>query len=48
LGKNDLGLIIVQDRISFAAVKRDKYKDVLQHIQNEKIKGKKLKIEVAM
>ena len=48
LGKNDLGLIIVQDRISFAAVKRDKHKDVLKHIRNEKIKGKKLKIEVAM
>lgn len=48
LGKNDLGLIIVQDRISFAAVKRDKYKAVLKQIQNEKIKGKKLKIEVAM
>ena len=48
LGKNELGLIIVQDRISFAAVKRDKHKEVLKHIRNEKIKGKKLKIEVAM
>lgn len=48
LGKDELGLIIVQDRISFAAVKRDKHKDVLKHIRNEKIKGKKLKIEVAM
>ena len=48
LGKGELGLIIVQDRISFAAVKRDKHKDVLKHIRNEKIKGKKLKIEVAM
>ena len=48
LGKEELGLIIVQDRISFAAVKRDKHKDVLKHIRNEKIKGKKLKIEVAM
>lgn len=48
LNKEELGLVIVQDRISFAAVKRDKYSDVLKRIRNEKIKGKKLKIEVAM
>ena len=48
LNNEELGLVIVQDRVSFAAVKRDKYSDVLSRIQNEKIKGKKLKIEVAM
>ena len=47
LEKFDLGLIIVQDFSSFAAVKRNKISTLLQDIQNEKVKGKKLKIEIA-
>jgi superfamily II DNA/RNA helicase len=47
LEKFDLGLIIVQDFSSFASVKRNKVSQLLQDIQNEKVKGKKLKIEIA-
>lgn len=47
LEKFDLGLIIVQDFSSYAAVKRNKISKLLQDIQNEKVKGKKLKIEIA-
>jgi ATP-dependent RNA helicase DeaD len=47
LEKDDLGLIEVKDFISFAAVKSKKVKDLLQNIRDEKMKGKKYKIEVA-
>jgi ATP-dependent RNA helicase DeaD len=47
LEKGDLGLIEVKDFISFAAVKYNKVKDLLHHIRDEKMKGKKYKIEVA-
>ncbi|GIZ09415.1 DEAD/DEAH box helicase [Flavobacterium sp. UMI-01] len=47
LEKNDLGLIEVKDFISFAAVKYGKVKDLLYNIKDEKMKGKKYKIEVA-
>lgn len=47
LEKGDLGLIEVKDHISFAAVKRTKYKSMLAKIQDEKMKGKKYKIELA-
>ncbi len=47
LEKFDLGLIIVQDFSSYASVKRNKVSQLLQDIQNEKVKGKKLKIEIA-
>ena len=47
LEKGDLGLIEVKDFISFAAVKSKKVKDLLHAIRNEKMKGKKFKIEVA-
>ena len=47
LEKGDLGLIEVKDFISFAAVKSAKVKDLLQNIRDEKMKGKKFKIEVA-
>lgn len=47
LQKFDLGLIVVQDFSSYAAVKRNKISQLLQDIQNEKVKGKKLKIEIA-
>jgi len=47
LEKGDLGLIEVKDFISFAAVKFNKVKDLLNNIRDEKMKGKKFKIEVA-
>lgn len=47
LEKADLGLIEVKDFISFAAVKFGKVKDLLQAIKDEKMKGKKFKIEIA-
>ncbi|ADB39341.1 DEAD/DEAH box helicase [Spirosoma linguale] len=47
LEKGDLGRIDVQDFISFAAVKQDKVKGLLAKISQEKMKGKKYKIEVA-
>ncbi len=47
LEKGDLGLIEVKDYLSFAAVKRTKFKTLLEKIKEEKMKGKKYKIEVA-
>jgi superfamily II DNA/RNA helicase len=47
LEKGDLGLIEVKDFVSFAAVKAKKVKDLLNAIRDEKMKGKKFKIEVA-
>lgn len=47
LEKGDLGLIEVKDFISFAAVKSNKVKEFLSNIRDEKMKGKKFKIEVA-
>jgi ATP-dependent RNA helicase DeaD len=47
LEKGDLGLIEVKDFISFAAVKFNKVKDLLSNVKEEKMKGKKFKIEVA-
>ncbi len=47
LEKGDLGLIEVKDFISFAAVKFNKVQDLLKNIRDEKMKGKKFKIEIA-
>lgn len=47
LEKGDLGLIEVKDFVSFAAVKSNKVMDLLKNIREEKMKGKKYKIEVA-
>lgn len=47
LEKGDLGLIEVKDFVSFAAVKFKKVNELLQNIRDEKMKGKKFKIEVA-
>ncbi|WP_395052521.1 DEAD/DEAH box helicase [Flavobacterium sp.] len=47
LEKGDLGLIEVKDFISFAAVKFNKVTPLLANIREEKMKGKKFKIEVA-
>ncbi|HEU4497466.1 MAG TPA: DEAD/DEAH box helicase [Flavobacterium sp.] len=47
LEKGDLGLVEVKDFISFAAVKSNRVKHLLENIKDEKMKGKKFKIEVA-
>ena len=47
LDKQDLGLIEVKDNISFAAVSKSKVKAMLTLIKEEKMKGKKFKIEIA-
>lgn len=47
LQKDELGLIEVQDFASYAAVKQDKAVRVLYLLKNEKIKNKKIKIEVS-
>ncbi|MCO4815384.1 MAG: DbpA RNA binding domain-containing protein, partial [Flavobacteriales bacterium] len=47
LKKDEIGLITVQDRSSFVAVKRDQAQSLLIRIKNEKVKGKKLKIDIA-
>lgn len=47
LDKSDIGLIEVKDFTSYVAVKRIKAKQLLQKLQSEKIKGKKLKIAIA-
>ena len=47
LEKGDLGLIEVRDFISFAAVKSKKVTELLKLIRDEKMKGKKFKIEIA-
>ena len=47
LKKDEVGLIEVKDFFSYVAIKRTKIKEVLKKINNEKIKGKKAKIELA-
>ena len=47
LEKSDVGLIEVKDFITFVAVKYSKTTALLQTIKDEKIKGKKYKIEIA-
>lgn len=47
LDKSDLGLIEVKDFISFVAVRSSVVKTLLVNIKDEKMKGKKYKIEVA-
>ncbi|ETZ20480.1 DEAD/DEAH box helicase [Pedobacter sp. V48] len=48
LQKEDVGLIEVKDQSSYVAVKRTMVNRILKSLANEKIKGKKVKIEVAM
>jgi superfamily II DNA/RNA helicase len=47
LKKEDVGLIEVKDFFSFVAVRRSQASHTLQLIKNEKIKGKKVKIDIA-
>ena len=48
LDQEDIGIITVLDRSSYVAVNRSKTKNLLNKINKEKIKGKKLKIEIAL
>lgn len=48
LQKEDVGLIEVKDQVSYVAVKRKLVGKVLTKLANERIKNKKVKIEVAM
>ncbi len=45
--KDDIGLIEVKDTTSYVAVSRKKVNAVLKKLANEKLKGKKVKMEVA-
>ncbi len=47
LKQEDIGLIEVKDFFSFVAIRKSKMGHALQLIKNEKIKNKKVKIEVA-
>ena len=47
LQKEDIGKIEILDFMSFVAIKKDKIKQVLQKVTEEKMKGKKYKINVA-
>jgi superfamily II DNA/RNA helicase len=47
LAKEDLGLIEVLDHSSYAAVKRNRIERVVEILKSEKIKGKKIKIEIS-
>lgn len=47
LSKNDLGLIEVKDFASFVAVRKEQTKSLLKKLANQKMKGKKYKIELA-
>lgn len=47
LKKEDIGLIEVKDFFSFVAIRKSRASQTLQLIKNEKIKNKKVKIDVA-
>lgn len=47
LQKEDLGLIEVKDTTSYVAISRTKVRDLLKKLSTEKLKGKKVKMEVA-
>lgn len=48
LQKDEVGLIEVKDQSSYVAVKRNRVAGILAMLANEKIKNKKVKIEIAM
>lgn len=47
LKKDEIGQVDVKDHYAYAAVAREKAKQVLKLVQNEKIKGVKALIELA-
>jgi ATP-independent RNA helicase DbpA len=48
LNKDELGLIEVLDKSAYAAVKRNKIKEVVDLVREEKIKGRKIKMSVSV
>jgi hypothetical protein len=48
LKKDDIGLIEVKDYYAFAAVRKNKINETLRLIKDHKLKGKKVKVDVAM
>jgi superfamily II DNA/RNA helicase len=47
LDKEDVGLIEVLDNSAYAAVKRNRIERTVQLVKNEKIKGRKIKIDIS-
>ncbi len=47
IDKADIGMIQVNDHQSFVAVRTEKVRLLIENVQSEKLKGKKLKIEIA-
>jgi superfamily II DNA/RNA helicase len=47
LEKDDIGLIEVKDTTSYVAINRKKTVELLKKLANEKLKGKKVKMEIA-
>ena len=47
LEKDDIGLIEVKDTTSYVAVNRQKMVALLKTLENQRLKNKKLKIEIA-
>ncbi|WP_066632429.1 DEAD/DEAH box helicase [Labilibacter marinus] len=47
LKKDELGLIDVLDHSAFVAVQRNKVKQLIDELKNERIKGKKLRIQIS-
>ena len=47
LKKDDIGLIDVKDFFAYVAIRKSKASHTLQQVKNEKIKNKKVKIEIA-
>jgi hypothetical protein len=47
LKKDDIGLIEVKDFFSFVAVRKNRVSNLLQMIKDERIKNKKVKIDLA-
>jgi ATP-independent RNA helicase DbpA len=47
LKKDDIGLIEVKDFFSFVAIRKSKASNTLQLVKNEKIKNKKVRIDIA-
>ncbi len=48
LKKDDIGLIEVKDYYAFAAVRKNKINETLRLIKDHKLKGKKVKVDVAL
>ncbi|MBK7587133.1 MAG: DbpA RNA binding domain-containing protein [Bacteroidetes bacterium] len=46
--KDDIGLIEVKDYYAFAAVRKNKINETLRLIKDHKLKGKKVKVDVAL